>query len=105
MVGVLFLSVSCSTNRMSSKKHLDAKAVSMTIDLSQDPVLYPGEKVTTQHCLIHKEMIPGRDTNYLYDELIYQTQMKYKADALIDVAIYDNVACLELEGRVATLKK
>ena len=101
----LFTYVSCASNKMTSRKHLEAKAVSMTIDLSNDPVLVPGEKVTTQHCVIHTKQHPERDSNYLFDEIIYQTQMKYKADALVDVIIYDNVACLDLEGRTAKLKK
>jgi hypothetical protein len=102
---LLFLMVSCASNKMTSKKHLEAKAVSMTVDLSTDPELIPGEKVTTQHCIIHEKQHPERDSNYLFDEIIYQTQMKYKADAIVDVKIYDNQACLDLEGRVANLKK
>lgn len=105
VVLILFVFVSCASNKMTSRKHLEAKAVSMTIDLSNDPELIPGEKVTTQHCIIHSKQHPERDANYLFDEIIYQTQMKYKADAIVDVTIYDNVACLDLEGRVAKLKK
>ncbi len=105
LVIVLASFVSCATNKMSSKKHLEAKAVSMTIDLTKNPVLIPGERVTTQHCLIHSRLHPERDANYLFDEIIYQTQMKYKADAIVDVKIYDNTACLDLEGRVANVKK
>ena len=105
LVLCLTILASCGSTSIKNKKHFEAKAVSMTIDLSTNPQLIAGEKVTSQHCLTNTKAIPGRTSNFLYDELIYQTQQKYQADAIVDVIFSDSTACVELEGRVANLKK
>lgn len=105
LILTLSLLASCGSTMARNKKHLEAKAVSMTIDLSTNPTLIPGEKVSGQHCITNSRSIPGRNSNFLFDELIYQTQQKYQADALIDVIFYDSTACVELEARTAKLKK
>jgi hypothetical protein len=103
LLAVATMLVSCSSGMIRSKKSMTAHSVSMTMQLEDTMVFTPMNKIHSEQCIIHTKAIPGNDSNFLYDELIYQTQKKYDADAILDVSFYDTQGCVTLEGTVAKL--
>jgi hypothetical protein len=100
---MLLILASCGSASLKNKKSLTAEAVSMTLDLRPEMHFMRMDKVHGEQCITHSQKIKGNDGNYLYDELIFQTQQKYAADAILDVVFYDTKGCVALDGTPAKL--
>lgn len=106
VVGMMATLVSCGSATIGNQKHsLKVKAISMTMDLSQKVRFTEMNPVKGKQCITNKSHVKKNGGNFLYDEVVYQTQKKYKADALVDVTFYDDGGCVALTGTAAKVRK